>query len=273
MDITEEVKKYYEQCDRSYQHWGEEDVYNMHYGYWEKGIKTHKDALNNMNCVLAERAKIKDGDKILDAGCGVGASSIWLAKKYNIEVIGITLSALQCKKANEFAEKAGVSNRVKFLVQDYTKTSFPDKNFDVVWAVESVCHADDKNKFLKEAKRLLRDGGRLILADGFAGKNSKIDKILLNNWIKRWAIPNLAKPADFKEYSKKIGLKNIELKDINKNILRSSREIFKRGSLGLPIYKFKKKNETQINHVIGCIIQHLALKADAWFYGIFYAEN
>ncbi|MFH1661626.1 MAG: class I SAM-dependent methyltransferase [Candidatus Falkowbacteria bacterium] len=271
MNQLEEIKKYYEQCDNSYQHWGSEEIYNIHYGFWDDETHSHIEALNNMNRVLAEKVGIKSGDRILDAGCGVGASSIWLAKHYNVEVVGITLSELQCQKATIFAKKEGLYDRVKFYVQDYTKTSFPDKSFDVVWAVESVCHTINKNKFLNETKRLLKAGGRLILADGFIRKESKLDKILLNNWIKRWAIPNLADADSFKKYAEKIGFKNTNFEDISKNILRSSREIFKRGSFGLPTYKLK--NKVQIDHVIGCIFQHLSLKADVWFYGVFYAEN
>src|SRR3989338_3874518 len=66
--------------------------YAMHYGYWEKDTKTLDEALLNTNRFMAKIGKINAKMKILDAGCGVGGSSIWLAKNYGAEVTGITIS-------------------------------------------------------------------------------------------------------------------------------------------------------------------------------------
>ena len=275
MDQLQKVKEYYEQCDSSYQHWGTEEIYNIHFGFWDENTKSHVEALNNMNRVLAERLKIKPGDKILDAGCGVGASATWLAKNYDVEVTGITISDLQCEKAKTFAKKEGVSEKVKFYIQDFNKTNFPDKSFDIVWGLESICYAEDKRDFIKEMKRILKNKGKLIVADGFIKKDNstKLDQFFLNNWIKRWAVPSLAKVSEFQKYLEGAGFKDIEFIDITKNILPSSKEIFKRGVFGWPVYKLKRKNPIQMNHVKGFIFQYLALKKGAWIYGIFYAEK
>lgn len=275
MNINKQIINYYEECDKSFQHWGEEKIYKMHFGFWEKNTDSQTEALENMDRVLAKMAKVKSGDKILDAGCGVGGSAIWLAKNFNVEVIGITLSSLQCRKANIFAKEKGVSDRVKFYIRDFTNTGFNKESFDIVWSIESVCHTLDKKDFIKEAKRVLKSGGRLIIADGFIKKEklNKLDKFLLNNWMKGMAVPNLAKISDFQKYLKEVGFKNIEFTDITKNILPSSKEIFKRGILGWPIYKLKRRNSMQMNHVKGCIFQYLALKKDAWVYGVCQAER
>jgi cyclopropane fatty-acyl-phospholipid synthase-like methyltransferase len=275
IDFKKQIIDYYEQTDKSYQHWGEEEIYSMHYGFWNENTKSHVEALNNMNRVLAEKLKIKESDKILDAGCGVGASAIWLAKNYNVEVTGITISNLQCEKANKFSLREGLSGRVKFFIQDFTKTNFPNESFDIIFAIESVCHAENKKEFLEEAYRILKKNGKLIVVDGFMDKDKIgfLDNFLLNSWIKGWKVPNLAKAIDFQLYLENIGFKNIGFKNINKNILPSSKEIFKRGILGWPIYKLKRKKTIQMDHVKGCVFQYLALKNNAWIYGIFYAEK
>jgi tocopherol O-methyltransferase len=194
---------------------------------------------------------------------------------YDINAVGISLSSLQTEKANNFAEKKGVSSKVEFYVKDFNNTGFDDESFDVVWGVESVCHTPDKSDFIKEAHRILKKGGKLIIADGFIGKDnlSKLDRYFLNNWIKRWKVPSLVKISDFERSLKERGFKNIEFTNTSNNILPSSKEIFKRGLLGLPIYKIKGKNLVQINHVKGCIFQYFALKKKSWIYGIFYAEK
>ena len=188
---------------------------------------------------------------------------------------GITISDLQCEKAKIFARKEGFSDKIKFYIQDFNKTNFPDKSFDIIWSLESACYAQNKKAFIKETYRILKNGGKLIVADGFIkkGELSKLDQFFLNNWIKMWALLNLAKVGDFQQSLKGAGFKNIEFTDISKNILPSSREIFRRGILGWPIYKLKRKNVIRINHVKGCIFQYLALKKGAWTYGIFYAKK
>lgn len=274
MSDIQKVKDYYEQCDSSYQHWGEVEPYNLHYGYWDANTKTHLESLDNMNRVLAEKADIKAGDKILDAGCGVGGSSIWLAKHYDVEVVGITLSELQAKKATEFAAKAGVSDRVKFYVQDFNKTNFPDQTFDVVWGLESICYATDKSLFLKEAYRVLKDDGKIIIADGFSKARAIfLAKYFLKKWLFFWALPNLAVVENFKNFLSGVKFNNIKFFNINKEVARSAKEIYKRGLFGFIPYKVKNKSSVQIGHVKGCIAQYFALNLGAWVYGIFYAEK
>src|SRR5262249_58415583 len=95
------------------------------------------------------------------AGCGVGGSAVWLARTHAVEVVGVTLVASQVVRARRFAETSGVTGRVTFEQQDYTHTTFPDGTFDVVWAMESICHAPEKGLFVQEARRLLKPGGRL----------------------------------------------------------------------------------------------------------------
>src|SRR2546428_4999839 len=116
---------------------------------------------------MAEQANITQIDRILDAGCGIGGSALWLAKYTKAGVVGISISPKQIEKAKILAKQAKVDHLVSFSVIDYLQTGFPEESFDVVWAIESVCHAEKKEEFLKEAHRVLKKGGRIITADGF----------------------------------------------------------------------------------------------------------
>ena len=152
--------------------WKLDKSHSLHYGYWDDSVKNFYEALLNINKVLAEIAEIKEGENILDAGCGVGGSSLWLAKERNCTVTGISLNKRQIDKANALAKEIGMHKKVSFEQKDYTNTLYPANSFDVVWAVESVCYADDKSDFLKEAHRILKHGGRLIIADFFQKERS-----------------------------------------------------------------------------------------------------
>ncbi len=278
MDQLQKVKEYYKECDESYQHWGGEEIYSMHHGFWGENTKTHIESMVNMNRVLAEKLKIKPGDKILDAGCGVGASAIWLAKNYDVEVTGITISELQCEKANTFAKKEGLSDRVTFYVRDFQNPDFKDESFNIVWILESLCHGEDKGKFTQEAYRLLKKKGRLIAAEYWLVRSypklNKLEKWLVDRWLSGWRLPNLWTAQEFKNYAEKTGLQNVGIIDITKNTSPSSKEIFKRGASGYLVNKYiKKRTPVQMAHVVGCIFQYLALKLGSWKYQIIYGEK
>src|SRR5262249_51577782 len=126
-----------------------------------------RDELLNTNRVLADVARIGPDARVLDAGCGVGGSAVWLARHTGARVLGLTLSPRQARHARAFARHHDVARQVEIGVRDYLHTHLPDRSFDVVWALESSCYAADKRAFLREAFRLLAPGGRLVLGDGF----------------------------------------------------------------------------------------------------------
>ncbi|NCF75453.1 MAG: methyltransferase domain-containing protein [Xanthomonadaceae bacterium] len=274
---NKEIIQYYQDCDNSYQHWGIHEIYEMHYGYWDKTVKGHSDSLIRMNYFLSEEMRINTKDKILDAGCGVGAASLWLAKQYgNIEIVGINISKMQIDKANSFAKKLRINNRVRFLKRNYLNTGFADESFDIVFAIESVCHTENKNDFIKEAYRILKPDGKLILSDYFLIKNnlSKFEKRIMRLYLNGWTIPNLARKENFFKGLEMSGFKSIKCSDKTVNILPSSKIMFKKGCSGLLFDKIiKRKNKVQYANTITCFFQYVALKMKLWRYLVFYAEK
>jgi len=102
--------------------------------------------------------------KILDVGCGIGGSSRWMAKCFpDAEVLGITLSPAQVKRATELAKEQGLTN-VKFQVTDALNTKFEDDTYDLVWGCESGEHMPDKKKYIEEMTRVLKPGGNWVMA-------------------------------------------------------------------------------------------------------------
>src|SRR5215212_516654 len=144
------VIAYYDQTWLDYRlFWLNRRTLSVHFGYTDATTRGHADALLNMNRVLADRAGIQPGARVLDAGCGVGGSSIWLAQARQATVVGITPVASQVARARGFATAHKLGDRVAFEQADYTNTPFSDASFDVVWALESVCHASDKAAFYR----------------------------------------------------------------------------------------------------------------------------
>ena len=143
--------------------WGE----HLHHGYWIRGDESKETAQVQLIEHLAQAAAIPRGAKILDVGCGFGASSIYLARKYGADATGITISQVQVGIANQAAAKTGVD--AKFLLMDAEAMTFED-SFDVVWSVESISHYQDIPGFFASAAALLRQGGTLAITDWFKKK-------------------------------------------------------------------------------------------------------
>src|SRR5882672_7377994 len=105
----QEIIEYYDHSYDDYQIvWHVNSRMSMHYGYWDESTTWLRQALTNMNRKLAAMANIQSHHHVLDAGCGVGGSSIFLAKEIGCEVTGITLSSEQVQKAKQNSEKYGV---------------------------------------------------------------------------------------------------------------------------------------------------------------------
>lgn len=272
-----EIISHYQNCDVSYQHWGEHEVYEMHYGYWDETVKSHGDSLLKMNQVLGEKMKIKAGDNILDAGCGVGAISIWLAEHYhNVKLTGISISKYHVNKAAAFAKTHGVDDRVVFLERNFLSTGFPNDSFDVIFSVESFCHAENKLDFIRESYRILKSGGKLIIADYYLTKNelNHFEKKIMRLFLNGWAVPDIPSRGNFLQDVGQAGFKNIEHQDITKNISPSSKIMFKRGCSGLLVDRvIKHKNRIQYANTITCFFQYVALKMKLWNYLIISAEK
>jgi cyclopropane fatty-acyl-phospholipid synthase-like methyltransferase len=236
----EYIAEYYDQTLPYYaKFWSRDSESNaLHYGFWEKDTKNIKEALLSENRFLSEIAGIKSTDKVLDAGCGIGGSALWIAKNVGATVTGVTLSKRQLEEAKELAIKNNLEERVDFHIGDYLHADFADNSFDIVWAIESVCHAERKIEFLREAYRLLRKGGRLVVADGFLlRKPLDSEGGLYNKFLVGLALPNLAGVADFQEDMKEVGFVSPQFFDKTDAVKKSARMLYERCLVAYPFAK------------------------------------
>jgi geranyl diphosphate 2-C-methyltransferase len=104
-------------------------------------------------------------ERILDAGCGRGGTSLLAHARFGCHVDGVTLSSKQAAFANEQAELGGVSDRVAFHTGNMLDTGFTPGAYQAAWNNESTMYVDLTDLFGAHA-RLLKRGGRYVTVTG-----------------------------------------------------------------------------------------------------------
>jgi cyclopropane fatty-acyl-phospholipid synthase-like methyltransferase len=251
----------------------------FHFGYWDEGTRRHGQSLDNMNRVMADIARVSPGDRVLDAGCGIGGAAFWLARNRGARVQGITIVQSQALRARRLAVSRRLEGRASFSCQDYCRTAFADETFDVVWAQESVCHAEDKAAFLTEASRVLRPGGRLVMADyaRALGVKAGDDERLLTSWIRSWAIPSLPTAEDLAVWAQDAALEEVLVRDVTAAMepsLRRLHRLVKALSPGASLlHRLGVRSEVQQANVTGSAAMWAALQRDLWSFAILSARK
>jgi ubiquinone/menaquinone biosynthesis C-methylase UbiE len=191
---TVSFQRYYEEAGPDYAAWSPH--FNMHFGYFRRGMNpfNREPMLEQMNREILRRLRLDPGtpSRVLDMGCGLGATLRSFARQLpQAELHGITLVPWQLEQGLRLHRDRGID----LTLGDYEHTAYPANSFDAVYAVESSCYATGANKsaFLREAHRLLRPGGRIVIADGFlgTGKLRGPQRSILRRLCECWAIDTL----------------------------------------------------------------------------------
>ena len=159
--LNQRIQQFYDRSSNLWEEiWGE----HMHHGYYgpdgaEK--KERRQAQIDLIEAVLQWADIAQAKAILDVGCGIGGSSLYLAERYGATATGITLSPVQANRATERAQEANIA--ATFQVADALQMPFADGSFDFVWSMESGEHMPDKEQFLRECVRVLKPGGTLLM--------------------------------------------------------------------------------------------------------------
>ena len=248
----------------------------VHFGYYDEHASRHAEALDNLNRVMADLAAIQPGEQVLDAGCGLGNACFWLSEHRQAHTTGISIVARQiadCQKAAaKFAGLPIARYPIEFLEADYCHTPFADATFDVVWACESVCHAAAKPEFYKEAFRLLKPGGRLVMAEYMrTGRPvSENGERLLAEWLRPWAIPDIDTAAEHWAGAAAAGFEKIIMQDVTRQVQVSLRNLHEMSVRWLPLGKWLNRvglvNDVRLGNAMASVRQYEALQEGAWQY-------
>ncbi|KAF5673043.1 O-methyltransferase [Fusarium heterosporum] len=244
--LKDRIKLHYDLASDYYLSlWGE----HIHHGYWptleSEATLTKEEAQANLIQLLLDTSQLPSNSSVLDVGCGIGGTSRHLASKHGCSVTGITISSKQVEIADRLT-KAAVEDevspkpsngqgfarlgqgKVKFLELDAEKMGefFSDQqgSFDAVWISEALSHFPNKALFFKNVMKVLKPGGRLVLADWF--KAEDLDDTTFVNDIKPiedgMLLPPLCTQEEYINLAKQAGLAVLsEPKDISQEVRKT----------------------------------------------------
>ena len=218
--LYEQIQQFYDASSGLWEQvWGE----HMHHGYYGPDGNQKKDrrkAQIDLIEELLQWAGVQHAQNILDVGCGIGGSSLYLAQKFNAMATGITLSPVQAARAGERAEYARLSTKTHFQVADALNMPFADASFDLVWSLESGEHMPDKVKFLQECYRVLKPGGTLIMVTwchrptaGAAGELTADEQKHLADIYRVYCLPYVISLPEYEAIASDLSFQNIRSAD------------------------------------------------------------
>src|SRR3989338_11665502 len=217
---------------------------SKHFGFYPTGKVniSEKEAQTLYQDLVAKNLDLKENQVILDAGCGQGVVSTYLAKKYGSKIFGITLVSFEVERAQERAKNLGVQEKTKYQVMDYSATNFPDNYFDAIYTTETLSHSPDIHKTLQEFFRVLKPGGKIALFEYTIAPDEKFsarEKKMLDVVIEGSAMMGLKdfRHDQFTEVIKKAKFENAKEQNITENIRPSFYRLYKLSRLP---YKFIK---------------------------------
>ncbi|XP_058181637.1 gamma-tocopherol methyltransferase, chloroplastic-like [Rhododendron vialii] len=244
---TEEVEKLQkgiaELYDESSGVWEEIWGDHMHHGFYDPNYNNKKDKDDALSLLSDHRSAqirmieetlrfaavpedpVKTPKNVVDVGCGIGGSSRYIARKYEAQCQGITLSPVQAQRANALAAAQGLADKVSFQVADALNQPFPDAQFDLVWSMESGEHMPHKAKFVNELARVAAPGGTIIIVtwchrDLSPSEESlrPEEKALLQKICDAYYLPAWCSAADYVKILESLSLQDIKTADWSKNV-------------------------------------------------------
>lgn len=195
----------------------------LHMGI-SKDKKNRKSDLFEQANIIKKEIQKSDALKVLELGYGRGANLFFLAKIFRTKkFVGVDLSTEPLKRYR--------LNNINFIKGDYNNLSGLEKDFDIVYAVETICHSESLSKTLREVSSIMKTGAKLIIFDGYYISNfdnlDEISKEACRLVERGMAVDHFHELKFLKKESEELGFMIIKEINYSDNILPS-------------LYKFEK---------------------------------
>jgi tocopherol O-methyltransferase len=215
--LKDQIIHHYDELSPYYRDvWG----IHIHHGYWKTGAETKEEAQEQLINELISRGKITKSRRILDVGCGLAGTAIYLNKMLGAHVCGITISPTQVKIGSDLAKQSNADVRVVLMDAEAIEM---DDRFDVIWSVEAISHLSHKMDCFRSIAGLLDNGGKLVIADWFRSGtvNAAQQREFLEPIERAMLVPKLEVPCTYINYINQAGLNVTLFEDLSANVSKT----------------------------------------------------
>lgn len=217
---------------------------------------------------LASVLRLDEGLTVLDAGCGIGGTSRYLAATHGCRVTGVDLTPEHVTVAEDLTERLGLADRVDFLQGSVLQLPFEDDRFDVVWTEHVQMNIADKEAFYSELHRVLVPGGKLAFHDIFAGPEP--DLFFPVPWATDASINHLIPIEELRAVLGRVGFSQLHWEDKTAASTAFLKQVGGRGPAPVGLHLIVDDPETKFGNLLRnleagriCVVQGVMRKKNS----------
>jgi ubiquinone/menaquinone biosynthesis C-methylase UbiE len=165
----------------------------MHRPIWAARVKTRRQANYYANALVLQSGEAVEAGSILDLGCGIGGTLLYLSESMDARYSGLTISSEQVHVGSQIVQKHNKQQQIRLFLGDFNDPNsfrlFP--NQDLIFAIESLIHTPDLKQVIGTISTHLRQGGRFVVIDHFLS-DERVSTPALTDLQQNWYAPRLA---------------------------------------------------------------------------------
>ncbi len=204
-DDVERVRAYYDHNTSAFIGSGQGGA-SIRRAVWAPGVTQREHAFRTIDERIL--AALTPGARVVDLGCGVGSSLLWLSERARFDGIGLTLSGVQAKHFSETIARRGLHDRLRCVAASYVSPPPEVNDVDLAFAVESFVHAPSPQAFFAGVAPRLKAGAQLFILDDFLEREAATpaEQRTLDDVRTGWLANTLALPSVVVETARAAGL-------------------------------------------------------------------
>ena len=210
-DYTETVKDYYALFNKFMMFsWGE----SLHFAP-RSPHESLEDSIVRHQRLMIDKLELQEGMTVIDVGCGVGGPMRRVVREAGVRVVGVNNNDVQLEQAKVLNAEAGIEHMVDYVACSFMDMSaIEDNTLDAGYAIESTCHAPDKESAFAEIFRVLKPGalfwGQEMCMTGKFNPNDARHRTIKRELMRGIALKEIATPEEVNQALEAVGFHIIE---------------------------------------------------------------
>jgi glycine/sarcosine/dimethylglycine N-methyltransferase len=218
VDVSTITEEYYDSADADHFYnriWGGEDI---HIGLYEDTSDIKEASRRTVEAMARMVEPLGPETNVLDIGAGYGGAARHLARAYGCSVRCLNISETQNDYNRYMNRRQGLADLVTVVHGSFEDIPEPDASFDLVWSQDAILHSGDREKVLREVRRVLKPGGQFIFTDPMQADDCPDG--VLQPVYDRIHLESLGSFRFYRETAERLGFETLDLVDLTPNLRR-----------------------------------------------------